>query len=257
MCEFLSTKHIKQYQNRGNASNKVQSHFGSTSWKRLESGNEPLVPWGFDPACWGLNQLPPSHEPSRSLESIGMNLHWVKRLSFFAINASRHTAGGTSHLIMVQYYCLTPIPPSYGTTLNQLLPVAGQMFKAFWDRSEKHLFPWSNRHYLKRVSNLFKNLDSTSSTQVFQDNYFLSIFGYENSELAATAWHAVYVLNSTQVENRHDCYQITLAKMTPAEKVVIIFVKHSGKSTKHCYFNSRIAFFLSWMANTQLDPRLD
>ena len=28
--------------------------------KKLESGIAPLVPRGFDPACWGLIQLPPS-----------------------------------------------------------------------------------------------------------------------------------------------------------------------------------------------------
>jgi len=52
---------FKQYKIQGNASNLVQSHFGSPPWKELESGIAPLVPRGFDPACWGLNQLPPSH----------------------------------------------------------------------------------------------------------------------------------------------------------------------------------------------------
>ena len=40
---------IKQYKNRGNSSNLVQSHFGSPQWKRLESGIAPLVQRGFDP----------------------------------------------------------------------------------------------------------------------------------------------------------------------------------------------------------------
>jgi len=51
---------IKQYKNRGNASYLVQSHFGFPQLKKLESGIAPLVPRGFDPACWGLIQLPPS-----------------------------------------------------------------------------------------------------------------------------------------------------------------------------------------------------
>ena len=51
---------IKQYKNRGNASNLVQSHFGSPQLKRLESGIAPLVTRGFDPACWGLYQPSPS-----------------------------------------------------------------------------------------------------------------------------------------------------------------------------------------------------
>ena len=51
---------FKQYKNQGNASNLVQSHFGSPHSFELESGIAPLVPRGFDPACCGLNQLPPS-----------------------------------------------------------------------------------------------------------------------------------------------------------------------------------------------------
>jgi len=51
---------IKQYKKQGNSSNLVQSYFGSPQLKRLESGNAPLVPRGFDPACWGLYQLLPS-----------------------------------------------------------------------------------------------------------------------------------------------------------------------------------------------------
>ena len=95
------------------------------------------------------------------------------------------------------------LPSLPGPTVNQLLPEAGQMFKAFWDRSEINLFPWSNRQDLKRVSNFFKHFNSTSSTQIFHDNHFLSIFGSENSEFAATAWHAIYVWNYIQVEKRH------------------------------------------------------
>ena len=53
---------IKQYKNRGNASNLAQSHFGSPQLKRLESGIAPLVPRSFDPACWGLYQPSPSGE---------------------------------------------------------------------------------------------------------------------------------------------------------------------------------------------------
>jgi len=49
---------IKQYKNRGSASNLVQSHFGSPQLKRIESGIAPLAPRGFDPAYWGLIQLP-------------------------------------------------------------------------------------------------------------------------------------------------------------------------------------------------------
>ena len=84
---------IKQYKNRGNASNLVQSHLESPqlkeleSWiapltasyagvslplalslslsrslslKELESWFAPLVPREFYPKCWGLNQPPPS-----------------------------------------------------------------------------------------------------------------------------------------------------------------------------------------------------
>ena len=40
-------------------SNLVQSRFGSPSLEELESGIAPLVPRGFDPACWGLIHLPP------------------------------------------------------------------------------------------------------------------------------------------------------------------------------------------------------
>jgi len=49
-----------KYKNRGNASNLVQSHFGSPQWRRLESGIAPLVPRGFDPAFWCLKHPPPS-----------------------------------------------------------------------------------------------------------------------------------------------------------------------------------------------------
>ena len=51
---------FKQYQIQGNASNLVQSHFGSPASKVLESEIAPLVPLGFYPACWGLNQPSPS-----------------------------------------------------------------------------------------------------------------------------------------------------------------------------------------------------
>jgi len=51
---------FKQYKTQGNASNLVQSHFGSPPWKELESGIALLVPRGFDPACWGLIQRTPS-----------------------------------------------------------------------------------------------------------------------------------------------------------------------------------------------------
>ena len=37
----------------------IRTHFGSPPLKELESGITPLVPRGFDPACWGLIQLPP------------------------------------------------------------------------------------------------------------------------------------------------------------------------------------------------------
>ena len=51
---------FKQYKIQGNASNLVQSHFGSPPLKELQSRIAPLVPRDFDPACWGLIQLPPS-----------------------------------------------------------------------------------------------------------------------------------------------------------------------------------------------------
>jgi len=51
---------FEQYKNQGNASNLVQSHFGSPASKWLESGIAPLVPRGFYPANWGLNQPSPS-----------------------------------------------------------------------------------------------------------------------------------------------------------------------------------------------------
>ena len=51
---------FKQYKNQGNASNLVQSHFGSPPLRMLESGIAPLVPRGFDPAFWGLYQPSPS-----------------------------------------------------------------------------------------------------------------------------------------------------------------------------------------------------
>ena len=40
--------------------NLVQSHIGSPHSFELESGIAPLVPRGFDPACWGLYQPSPS-----------------------------------------------------------------------------------------------------------------------------------------------------------------------------------------------------
>ena len=51
---------FKQYKIQGNASNLVQSHFESPPLKELESGIAPLIPRGFNSACWGLIQLPPS-----------------------------------------------------------------------------------------------------------------------------------------------------------------------------------------------------
>ena len=51
---------FKQYKIQGNASNIVQSHFGSPAAKVLESGIAPLVALGFYPAYWGLNQPSPS-----------------------------------------------------------------------------------------------------------------------------------------------------------------------------------------------------
>jgi len=56
---------FKQYTHQGNASNLLQSYFGSPPWKELESGIAPLVQRCFDPACCGLIQLPPSHVQSR------------------------------------------------------------------------------------------------------------------------------------------------------------------------------------------------
>jgi len=66
---------IKQYKNRGNASNVVQSHFGSPQLKELESGIAPLVPRGFYPACWGLNQPPPSQYDLDKLSKVSALSH--------------------------------------------------------------------------------------------------------------------------------------------------------------------------------------
>jgi len=52
---------FKQYKNQGIASKLVQSHFGSLPSEELNSGIESLIQQGFDPAWWGLNQLPPLH----------------------------------------------------------------------------------------------------------------------------------------------------------------------------------------------------
>jgi len=64
-CSYRQNENLppafKQYKIQGNASNLVQSHFGSPPLKELESGIAPPVQQGFDPACWGLMiQLPPS-----------------------------------------------------------------------------------------------------------------------------------------------------------------------------------------------------
>ena len=59
-CFYKCTSSL-QPKTQGNASNLVQSHFGSPASKWLWSGMAPLVPQGFYPACWGLNQPPPSH----------------------------------------------------------------------------------------------------------------------------------------------------------------------------------------------------
>jgi len=63
-CSYRPNENVpprfKQYKIQGNASNLVQSHFGSPASKVLESGIAPLVPLGFYPACWGLNQTSPS-----------------------------------------------------------------------------------------------------------------------------------------------------------------------------------------------------
>jgi len=62
-CSYGQNQNVppafKQYKIQGNASNLVQSHFGSPPLKELESGIAPLVPRGFDPAYCGLIQLPP------------------------------------------------------------------------------------------------------------------------------------------------------------------------------------------------------
>jgi len=73
---FLRTKEnvppaFKQYKIQGNASNLVQSHFGSPPLRRLESGIAPLVPRSFDPAYWGMNHLTPSHQLVPSVVSYG------------------------------------------------------------------------------------------------------------------------------------------------------------------------------------------
>ena len=65
---------FKQYKNQGNASNLVQSHFGSLPSFELESGITPLIPRGFDPACWGLYQPPPSpYSEQKNHFTIGRN----------------------------------------------------------------------------------------------------------------------------------------------------------------------------------------
>ena len=67
MCFYEAKENVppifKQYKNQGNASNLVQSHFGSPHSFELESGIAPLVQRGFDPSSWVLNQLPPSRLP--------------------------------------------------------------------------------------------------------------------------------------------------------------------------------------------------
>ena len=61
-CSYRQHENVpprfNQYKIQGNASNLVQSHFGSPPSKELESGIAPLLPLGFYPACWGLNQPP-------------------------------------------------------------------------------------------------------------------------------------------------------------------------------------------------------
>jgi len=57
---------FKQYKIQGNASNLVQSHFGSPPLRMLDSGIAHLVPRGFDPAYWGLNQPPPSRSTTHT-----------------------------------------------------------------------------------------------------------------------------------------------------------------------------------------------
>jgi len=63
-CSYRQNENVppalKQYKIQGNASNLVQSHFVSPPLKELESGITLLVLLDFDPACWGLIQLPPS-----------------------------------------------------------------------------------------------------------------------------------------------------------------------------------------------------
>ena len=61
-CSYRPNENVafKQYKIQGNASNLVQSDVESPPLQELESGIAPLVPPGFDPACWGLIQLPPS-----------------------------------------------------------------------------------------------------------------------------------------------------------------------------------------------------
>jgi len=67
-CSYRQNENVppafKQNKIQGNASKLVQFHFGSPPLKELESGIAPLVPRGFDPACWGLIQLPPSPRKS-------------------------------------------------------------------------------------------------------------------------------------------------------------------------------------------------
>jgi len=62
---------FKQYKNQGIASKLVQSHVGSPPFKELESGIEFLIQQGFDPAWWGLNQLPPSPSPPDYNDNLG------------------------------------------------------------------------------------------------------------------------------------------------------------------------------------------
>jgi len=66
-CFYKCTTSLRTPQTpQGNASDLVQSHFGSPASKWLESGIAPLVPRGFYPTCWGLNQPTPS-EACRAL----------------------------------------------------------------------------------------------------------------------------------------------------------------------------------------------
>jgi len=101
-CFYEAKKNVpprfKQYKTQGNASkpqgnasNLVQFHFGSPASKVLESGIAPLVPRGFDPACWGLNQLPPSRNTTTLCNALQYTATHCSTLQHTTKRCNTHT----------------------------------------------------------------------------------------------------------------------------------------------------------------------